>query len=64
MARIRYRGHEIDCHRSCGLLYYSITDLETGEEWASDFSSGSDKIDDFIKYLKGWVDDYLLENKE
>jgi len=62
--KVLYRGFEIDAHRdkSLGgdtLLYYSIFRREDGYELTSGFSSGDDKIRDYLGYMQGWVDDFL-----
>ena len=59
-----YRGFELDARREkCmggwDLLYYSIFRLSDGYEVTSSFTYGSDKIRDFMKELKGYVDDFI-----
>jgi hypothetical protein len=62
--KVQYKGFNIDAHRekSMGgetLLYYSIFRQSDGFEVTSGFSYGTDRIQTFIGYLKGTVDDFL-----
>ncbi len=59
-----YKGHKIDCHREKALggwdnLYYSIFRLSDMYEVTSGFTTGSDKVKDYIKYMKEFVDEYM-----
>jgi hypothetical protein len=67
--KVLYKGFEIDAHReeSMGgdrLLYYSIFRESDGWEMTSGFTYGSDRVQTFIKYLKEWVDNYILHPEE
>lgn len=61
-----YRGYDIDAHREMSLggerlLYYSIFRRSDGYEATSGFSTGSDHVRDYIRYLKERVDVELAE---
>lgn len=65
MTRI-YRGHEIDCHRARAMggwdnLYYSVFRLSDMYEVSSGFTTGSDRIVDYVKYMKEHVDEYIAD---
>jgi len=67
--KVVYKGFEISAERekSMGgdvLLYYSIFRLSDGYEVESNFTYGSDKIRDFIGYLKGHVDEFLAATEK
>ena len=58
-----YRGHEIEAKRekSMGgeiLLYFSIFRTD-GFEVASGFTSGTDRVVDFMKHLRARVDEEI-----
>jgi len=62
--KITYKGFDIEAkrERSMGgetLLYYFIFRQSDGFEVTSGFSYGTDKICDFISYLKDIADDFL-----
>jgi len=64
--KIVYKDFDVDAHRekSMGgdtLLYYSIFRKSDGYEVTSGFSYGTDKIVDFVGYLKDWVDDFIAD---
>lgn len=64
-----YKGHEIDCHRAVsmggwGNLYYSVFRMSDGYEVTSGFSSGNDKIRDYIGYMRERVDAYIADPAE
>ena len=61
--KVTYRGCEVDAHRARSMggetaLYYSIFRKSDGFEVTSGFSYGTDKIKDFVGYLKDIVDDF------
>lgn len=65
--KVDYKGHEIDVHRdrACGgwmSIYYSIFRKSDLFECASGFSTGSDRICDFMRYMKQRVDAELAED--
>jgi hypothetical protein len=67
--KINYRGFELDARREkCmggwDLLYYSIFRISDGYEVTSSFTYGSDKIRDFIKEMKVYVDDFIANPKK
>jgi hypothetical protein len=67
--KVVYKGFEISVERekSMGgdvLLYYSIFRVKDQYELHSGFTSGTDRVGTFVKYLKGWVDDFLQEKVE
>lgn len=67
--KLNYRGFELDAHRekSMGgdmLLYYSILRLSDGYEVTSSFMYGNDKIRDFMKELKVYVDDFIANPRK
>ena len=64
--KINYKGFELDARRekSMGgdtLLYYSIFRISDGYEVTSSFTYGLDKIRDFIKEMKVYVDDFIAK---
>lgn len=66
--KVLYRGFEIDAHRekSLGgdmLLYYSVF-RDDGWELTSGFTSGTDRAQTFIKYLKERVDNFILRPED
>ncbi len=59
-----YRGHEIEakrekCLAGYPLLYYSVFRVSDGLECLSGYTTGSDKVEDFVGYLKARVDNEL-----
>lgn len=68
MKRI-YRGHQIDCKRERALggwdnLYYSVFRLSDMYEVTSGFTTGSDRVVDYIKYMKENVDSFIADPRE
>lgn len=66
--KINYRGFEIEAKREkalggWALLYYTVMRINDGWYMQDSFTTGEDKIKDFIGYLKKNVDDYY-ENPE
>lgn len=64
--KVNYRGCDIEVtrERSMGgdmLLYYSIFRTKDGYEVTSGFWYGSDKIRDYIRYMKERVDEEIKE---
>ena len=64
--KVIYRGCEIDAHRAKSgggetVLYYSIFRKSDGFEVTLGLSYGTDKIKDFVGYLKDVVDDFHLD---
>ena len=64
--KVTYRGCEIDAHRAKSgggetVLYYSIFRKSDGFEVTLGLSYGTDKIKDFVGYLKDVVDDFHLD---
>lgn len=65
----KYRGFEIDVTRDESLggdefLYFSIFRLSDGYEVESSFSSGSEKVREFMGYMKERIDKTLMENPD
>ncbi len=61
--KVTYRDCEIDARRTKSMgddtvLYFSIFRKSDGFEVISGFSYGTDKIKDFVGYLKDIVDDF------
>jgi hypothetical protein len=67
--KCKYRGFEIDVTRDESLggdefLYFSIFRISDGYEIESSFSSGSEKVREFIDYMKKRIDKTLIENPD
>lgn len=61
-----YKGHEIDVHRSPSmggeeLLYFSIFRISDGYECLSSFTTGSDTVRDYVRYMKERIDAELAD---
>lgn len=64
--KAKYRGHEISvwrekCLAGYPLLYYSIFRCSDGYECTSGYSEGSDKVSDFMGYMKERIDAELAD---
>jgi hypothetical protein len=67
--KINYRGFEIDAHRDRSMggdmyLYYSVFRESDGWELTSGFTTGSDRVQTFVGYLKERVDRFIVDPKE
>lgn len=66
--KVTYKGFEISAKREKALggwlnLYFYIMRLSDGWFLCDSFTEGSDKVRDFIGYLKERVDNYLKDPK-
>lgn len=64
--KINYKGFEISAHRARALggwdnLYFYIERQSDGWFMEDSFTTGSDRVRDFIGYLKERVDNYLKD---
>jgi|SRR5271157_110792 len=67
--RVEYRGFEIDAHREkCmagyDLLYFSVLRKVDGWFLEDSYTEGSDKVRDYIGYMKERVDAYIAHPSE
>ena len=63
---VTYKGFEISARREKALggwlnLYFHVMRVSDGWFMVDSFTEGSDKVRDFIGYLKGRVDAYLAD---
>jgi hypothetical protein len=67
--KVVYRGHRIDAYRERAMggwmnLYFSVFRVSDGLEVTSGFTSGSDTVRDYIRYMKERVDGFIADPSE
>jgi len=67
--KVNYRGFEIDAHREkCmagyPLLYFYVMRISDGFFVEDSYTEGSDRVVDYIGYMKDRVDGFIADPKE